>query len=139
MKERVAVDSNLLIYAADASSSRHRRVKEFLSQLVETHEAYLSVQNLAEFSRVVTEKLPVPFSPAQADEAVRSFSDVFQVVSYREPAILKALEIAPIGKTHFYDALLAATLLENGIDTIYTENADDFARIPGIKAVNPFA
>ncbi len=29
-------------------------------------------------------------------------------------------------------------MLENGIDTIYAENTQDFRRIPGIKAVNPF-
>ncbi|MBI2445074.1 hypothetical protein HYV43_01665 [Candidatus Micrarchaeota archaeon] len=32
----------------------------------------------------------------------------------------------------------AATMLENGITTIYTENVEDFEKIPGIKAVNPF-
>ncbi len=29
-------------------------------------------------------------------------------------------------------------MLENGIDTIYTENVKDFEKIPGIRAVNPF-
>ncbi len=33
--------------------------------------------------------------------------------------------------------MLAATMLENGIDTIYTE-AEGFGKVPGIKSVNPF-
>lgn len=138
MKERVAVDSNLLIYAVESTSPKHAAAKEFLSRLVQTQSAFISVQNLAEFSRVVTEKLPIPFSSAEAEESIRSFAEVFSVIHYDVPAVVKALEFARIGKTHYFDALLAATMLENGIDTIYTENADDFAKIHGIKAINPF-
>lgn len=37
----------------------------------------------------------------------------------------------------FWDVMLAAAMLENGVNKIYTENTKDF-KIPGIKAVNPF-
>ncbi len=138
MKERVAVDSNLLVYAVETTSPKHLAAKEFLGKLVETSSAYLSVQNLAEFSRVVTEKLPRPLTVEQTDEALRTFGEVFSVVSYGVSEVRRALTHVKAGQTHFFDALLAATMLENGINTIYTENTQDFQKIPGIKAVNPF-
>jgi predicted nucleic acid-binding protein len=38
----------------------------------------------------------------------------------------------------FWDALIAACMLENGIEIIVTENERDFKRIPGITVTNPF-
>ena len=38
----------------------------------------------------------------------------------------------------FWDALIAACMLEKGIKTIVTENERDFKRIPGITIINPF-
>lgn len=40
-------------------------------------------------------------------------------------------------KVDFWDALIAETMKENGIVKIYTENEQDFMKIPGIKVVNP--
>ncbi|WP_304840718.1 hypothetical protein [Methanocalculus sp.] len=40
-------------------------------------------------------------------------------------------------KLHFWDALLVATMVENHIHTIYTEDAH-FRKIPGITVINPF-
>jgi predicted nucleic acid-binding protein len=38
----------------------------------------------------------------------------------------------------FFDAQIVATMLDNGISTIYTVNEQDFAIFEEIKAVNPF-
>jgi predicted nucleic acid-binding protein len=38
----------------------------------------------------------------------------------------------------FWDALIAACMLENGIEIIVTENDRDFKRVPGITVTNPF-
>ncbi len=40
--------------------------------------------------------------------------------------------------TPFWDALIAETMLENGVSTIYTENEKDFKKMRGINAINPF-
>ncbi len=138
MKARVAVDSNLLVHAVEIESPKHGAAKELLARLAETESVVVSVQNLAEFSRVVTEKVPRPLSAIEAQTALDAFLEVFSVVSYDAAAVRRALGYAEAGNTYFFDALLAATMLENGIDTIYTENTQDFQKIPGIKAVNPF-
>jgi len=33
---------------------------------------------------------------------------------------------------------MAATVLDNGIKTIYTANEDDFKKFSGIEVINPF-
>ena len=40
-------------------------------------------------------------------------------------------------KLHFWDALIAATMIKHGIRVIYTENVKDFAKLREIKAINP--
>ena len=38
----------------------------------------------------------------------------------------------------FWDALIAASMLDAGISSIVTENERDFRRVPGINVINPF-
>ena len=40
-------------------------------------------------------------------------------------------------KMQFWDAMLAATMMENNVSTIYTED-EIFGKIEGINAINPF-
>lgn len=44
-----------------------------------------------------------------------------------------------ISRQRYFDMQLAATMLEEGIVTILTENTKDFAAIEGISAINPFS
>jgi predicted nucleic acid-binding protein len=37
-----------------------------------------------------------------------------------------------------FDLFLAATMLDNGVHTIYTENVRDFKGLKGIEVINPF-
>jgi predicted nucleic acid-binding protein len=39
---------------------------------------------------------------------------------------------------NFWDALIVATMEENSIDTIITENEKDFKKVKWIKTINPF-
>ena len=41
-------------------------------------------------------------------------------------------------RAKFWDALIAACMLEHGVETIVTEDGADFRKIPGITVVNPF-
>jgi predicted nucleic acid-binding protein len=41
-------------------------------------------------------------------------------------------------RASFWDALIAACMLEHGVHTIVTENELDFRKIPGLTVINPF-
>jgi predicted nucleic acid-binding protein len=46
--------------------------------------------------------------------------------------------VQAIYKIPFWDALIVATMEENSIDTIITENEKDFKKVKWIKTINPF-
>lgn len=132
------IDSNLLVYAYELDDVRSKTARELIRGLAFQNQSVLSVQNLAEFGNVVIGKKRRTVSPADAQIALDFFAENFRVVAYGPQTVTKAIGLVQTRQAPFYDALLAATMLENGVDTIYTENAEDFAKIPGIRAINPF-
>lgn len=139
MTEKYLVDSNILIYALDASEGeKHEMAVAFMEEASFGGNAVLSTQNLAEFYVNITSPkkgkgLPEDISTQKLEE----LAETFETVSYGTETIIEGARLHREHKTHFWDALLAATMLENGIRTIYTENTKDFAKVPGIKALNP--
>jgi predicted nucleic acid-binding protein len=135
------IDTNVLVYAFDADSDRTFSVaKDLVGRSWKGEARYaVSTQNLAEFSVVVREKVahPVP------SEDVRQFLDLimrsrdWQVLTYHTKTILRAHEIRDEFLLHFWDALLAATMEENAVRTIITEDAH-FRSVPWITVQNPF-
>lgn len=135
------IDTNILVYAFDTGSGRkHPVAKEIVGRIWRGLDRYtVSTQNLAEFSVVVREKVthPVP------SEDVRQFLDLvmrsrnWQVLSYHTKTIIRAHEIRDEYHLHFWDALLAATMEENSVRVIVTEDVH-FRNIPGISVQNPF-
>lgn len=135
------IDTNILCYALDTSDPVKRTIAaDLLSQCWRSEiDLAVSVQNLAEFSIVMTEKVknPVP------DETVARFIhnivsfDGWTIISYDAETILDAMNIQKTCSLHFWDALLAATMRQHTIETIYTENSH-FNKVPWIKAINPF-
>lgn len=132
------VDSNVLIYAFHADSLYHDAAIDVLDSLVRHQAGAVTSQNLAEFSNVLRNKANEPAAFEKIRLYVEHIRSDFHCFSYNSESVLSALCISEMHSVHFFDALLAATMIENGIATIYTENTEDFAKVPGIKAVNPF-
>ncbi|MCM2466356.1 PIN domain-containing protein [Methanoculleus oceani] len=135
------IDTNVLVYLFDADTPDKQRIsKDLVTACWRSETRYsVSAQNLAEFSVVVTEKVanPMPVEDVQRFiQAIQDF-DGWNVVGYGSETILSAHEIRDRHHVHFWDALLAATMIEHSIDTIITEDAH-LLRIPGITVVNPY-
>ena len=58
-------------------------------------------------------------------------------MGYDARTLLSAFEINITYEAHYWDALIAATMRENNIFSIYTED-DDFESIPWLTVINPF-
>jgi predicted nucleic acid-binding protein len=67
---------------------------------------------------------------------IRDFEG-WNVVGYGSKTVIAAHDLRERYRVHFRDALLAATMIESGIETIITEDAH-LRRIPGITVVNPY-
>ena len=53
--------------------------------------------------------------------------------------MLHLLGAKSVRRGGIFDVFLAATMLDNGVRRIYTENVKDFNGVSGIDAINPFS
>jgi hypothetical protein len=141
----ILVDANLLIYAIDSDSPRHRAARRWLEETLSgTARVGLAWIVIMAFLRITTRPgiLQSPLSPAEALAYIDSW--------LRQPFVQS---VGP-GKNHWKvfrqlilgagtagnlttDAHLAALAIEHGGVIYSTDN--DFGRFPGIKLVNPLA
>lgn len=139
--EPALIDTNVLVYVFDQGEPEKRhRSRELLSRCWNGECRYaVSLQNLAEFSVIVTEKVEHPLEEADVNRFIRdiiSFNG-WEVIHYSGRTIQSALEIRRCSHLHFWDALLIATMKASGLSTLYSED-HHLARVPGITAINPY-
>ncbi len=123
-----ALDANVLIYASDASSSKHSAAREFLDSCAASEEVlYLAWPTLMAYLRIVTH--PKIFrAPLAHDEALRNVEALcampqVQMLSEGDGFLGMYQEAAgthPIRGNLVPDAYLACLLRSNGVRTLYT-------------------
>ena len=140
MKDEIFYDTNILIYAYDETEPEKRSLCKNLVEEVfrGKRNGVVSNQVLGELFKALVEKLKV--SAEDAKSIVYGIIDSmnWKKINYNETTIKKAISVAIEFKAKFWDAVIAETMKENEIVKIYTENEEDFKRIPGIKVINPF-
>jgi len=142
---RILVDSNVLIYATLRDDPRHEKALEVLSLRFRREiDLCVSVQNLAEmYPNLTGPKNNQPDSPELARRKIESIAGLGSVtvlpltVSITRRA-LRLCQAHDIKRQQYFDMQLAATMLEEGIGVLMTENTKDFNVVEGIRAVNPF-
>jgi len=142
----VFLDSNILVYAVNEKSPYYTGARAILD-IVNKGELQicLSPQVLGEFYAVITNprKLERALPPQEAADVVGRFLSADAVLKlYPQKSTLKlTLKLVnhyQIKVLDFFDAQIVATMLDNGVTTIYTVNEQDFAIFEEIKTVNPF-
>ena len=134
------IDTNILVYAYDESEGKkHEICKRLIDECWRLREKYsISIQNLSEFYVVITKKIENPVPMEMAKEIIEDIIE-FQnwiVMDYDPRTILSAIELNMVYEVHYWDALIAATMRENKIFRIYTEDGD-FKNIPWLNVINP--
>jgi len=134
-EDKQLIDSNVLVYAYDSSSGKHANAVRILEDRLLNGTGVVSIQNLVEFCRIVTEKLPRKLTFEQARSIILDLSESLDVVYYDNHAVANALSLCQIYGTHFFDALLIATLEKENITTIITENEKDFKKVSWLNVI----
>lgn len=132
---------NILVHAYTIADDRkHRAAAALVERVWEGEEATATLQNVCEFFVVVTRKVSRPMSAAAAETVIQGIltGSQWRVIDRSQRTVLRAVEMVKLYRARFWDALIAACMLEHGIETIVTENERDFRKIPGITVVNPF-
>jgi len=133
------VDTNVLVYAFDKSSSPKRRVAQrLLNDLMDQDRLRVSTQVLQELFVTLTRKVSQRCS---SQEALAVLEDLtawpLMVVDYA--AIRAAVGLAEQDQLSFRDALVVVAAARAGASLLYTEDMNDGQEILGVRISNPFA
>ena len=133
------VDSNVLVYAHDATAGRKREIaRALLAKLWSEKRGALSIQTLQEFVVNATQKVPKPISVEEALDVVTALSD--WTVHSPEPAdVVEALKRKTRYKISFWDAMILESAACLGCDLVWSEDLNSGQIYDGVEVRNPFA
>jgi len=141
----ILLDTNILVHAAGARSPQHARAKFLRDQAAAGEiEACVAAQVLAEFYAIVTDprRFQPPLTPAQVQRELKSYlaSQLWLILPKETTTsrMLNLLGSRSVRGGKIFDFFLAATMLDNGVRAICTENVRDFESLDGIEVINPF-
>ncbi|MCU1339644.1 MAG: hypothetical protein JWO19_5225 [Bryobacterales bacterium] len=133
------VDTNVLVYAFDKSSSPKKRVAQrLMSELMIENRLNLSTQVLQELFVTLTRKVGQPCSSGEA-LAVLDDLAAWPVIGINYAAIRAAAGLAENAKISFWDALIVVAAERAGAAVLYSEDLNDGQEILGVRISNPFA
>ncbi len=133
---RAFLDTNVLAYLYDASSpAKRQRAREVLEK--EGPSAALSTQVLAELYVVLTRKLAVPLTEADAEAVVRDLASL-QVVETDSELVLAGIARSRADRISPWDALVVEAALRAGCRRLLTEDLQDGRAFGPLRVVNPF-
>jgi predicted nucleic acid-binding protein len=134
---RFTLDSNILVYAADASEPVRQAAAIDIVARAARRDCVLTPQSLAEFFHAITRKRIVPV--AEAARQVQAWAMVFPITQGAgEAALLTAVEEAEAGRLQLFDALLLATAHEAGCGAVISEDMGEHTRLNGVRVIAAF-
>lgn len=143
----ILIDTNILVFAHNQDSPHNEKAIQLLKDALEFKiEACIAHQNLLEFFSVITspKRIDKPLSTETALSWIKLYleSSNIKKVSPSQNTLESALALTKhhkLAKADIFDSYLAATMQENNIPEIYTNNISDFKKFHKIKAINPFS
>ncbi|MBL7125371.1 MAG: PIN domain-containing protein [Dehalococcoidales bacterium] len=140
------LDTNILVYAVETDNPLHKRATALMDRANTGELAIcLSPQIMGELYSTITNprKIRKACPLDEAVDIVKSLweSDTILKIYPKQETLDLTLDLVKryqLKSLDFFDAQIVATMVDNGVTTIYTVNENDFAIFKEIKAVNPF-
>ncbi|KAF0174903.1 MAG: PilT protein domain-containing protein [Alphaproteobacteria bacterium] len=133
---RVALDSNVLVYAAlEPVSAKGARAAEAIRRA--SGRGVLAAQTLLEFVAVVRRR--APHLTGQAIAQVEAWSAVFEVAPTTNLIAAKALTMVRVHQFQVWDAVIWSTSRDAGATLFLSEDLQDGLVLDDMRVVNPFA
>lgn len=134
---RIALDTNVLAYAAGVNGpERQRAALELLVKLSES-ETMVPVQALGELFRVLVRKAKI--SPRLARTTIIRYRDTYPLVETSSQVFLSAIDLAVDHKIGIWDAVMFAAASEAGCRLLLSEDLQEGFTWGGVTVVNPFS
>ncbi len=121
-RRRQFVDTNILIYAHDASAGdKHARAQQLIRDLWQSGEGCLSIQVLQEFYVNVTQQVAKPLAAAVAAGIIADLS-VWEVHCPTVEDLLDAIRLQERYQIAFWDAMVVASAVQLGCQILWSED-----------------
>jgi predicted nucleic acid-binding protein len=138
MKDKVFLDTNILIYAHDMDAGlKHNVAISITEKIWEDKTGIISTQVIQEFYVNVTRKIPNPITPVLARGIILNYFS-WHVEEIEPHTILLASEIEERHVLSFWDSLIIATASQSNAEKILTEDLNHGQVIEGVLIENPF-
>jgi predicted nucleic acid-binding protein len=133
---RVALDSNILIYAElEPESEKGTRSAGVI--LRAARDGVIPAQVLGEYLRFVQRRVPAAFE--DAIRQVSTYQALFLTPPTTDAVISKASELTRAHRMQLWDCVVCAASIEAGAKVLMTEDMQDGRTIDGLRLINPFA
>ncbi|MGE9267889.1 MAG: PIN domain-containing protein [Verrucomicrobiales bacterium] len=138
MSAKVFVDTNILLYARDASEPEKQRVAaERLAELWDSRCGRLSIQVLNEYYVNVTRKLSPGLTPEEAWDDVEALS-VWELLAMDCQLLQRGFGVQRRYGLSWWDALIVAAAERSGCELILSEDLSAGASYFGMIVENLF-
>ena len=135
MRDKIFIDSNILVYAVSKNSPKYEIVKQLLIQNV--GKIIITSQVINEFINICIKKGILP--PGDAFKNADEFMETFEFSMITKSNIRLAMTVKMRYKYSYRDSLIIASALENDCSILHSENMQHGQIIEGrLKIINPF-
>lgn len=133
---RIALDSNVLIYAEGVNDAGRRDRALDLLTLLPADSVFIPVQTLGELHRILVRK--AGRKPAEATLAALRWANAFETLPSTDTALRDALAIAETHGLQIWDALVLAVAHASACELVLSEDMQDGFRWRDVAVLNPF-
>ena len=138
MKDRVFVDTNILVYAYDtANPVKQAKAFQIIDKLASGQKGVISAQILGEFFVTTTQKLKNPLDPGIISRSIQNYVRSWLVLDITPQIIMEAIRGRNTYPISYWDAQVWATAKLNQIPVVYSEDFQDGQMLESVLFRNP--
>ena len=131
-----AVDTNILLYVHDPRDPGKQAAAESLVQSVT--DGVLLWQVACEYPAASRKLEPLGYSRSQAWEDISDLRRVWTALLPGWGVLDGAGQLQGRYNFSFWDGIIVAAYLDEGVSRLYSEDFDAYPRVDGLEIVNPF-
>jgi predicted nucleic acid-binding protein len=133
----VAVDTNILVYAEEASGGKKHAAAVELFEKMPRETTLIPVFVLGELFRVLVHKARQPVSKARA--LVFGWGDSFPLIELTSSVMLAAIDLSHQHQLRIWDAVILASAADAGCRLLLSEDFQEGFTWSGVTVTNPFS
>lgn len=140
MSDKCFLDTNILVYAIDASPGENQKreiARKTLKRHIRDENGVISIQVLQEFYQTAAHKIQTPLSTQDAIEFMHHVS-ILETVGPDFHLVVAAIHLHRQYMLSFWDALILQSAKIAGCSQVLTEDLQDGFCLEGLTVTNPF-